>query len=162
MAAASAMVGVYGAGPATANSNGLGEKHKPDIPMLLQQPTQQQQQHEEMVLSTHQQPQGFPSVEQQQQQQQQAPQLSLPDWSDLSGADSALLAMLRVVGCGFERMRMCRDGMQRLQQLPAGATALHRFRADYQWLQLCLEHREEVGAMEEFAKGLNQLVDSLQ
>jgi hypothetical protein len=105
-----------------------------------------------------------------QQQQQQPPQdtqspdpqrLSLPNWSDLPQAESALLVVLKVVGCSFERMRLLREGMQRLQQLPAGATVLHRFRADYQWLQTCLEHRKEAGAMLEFVKGLDQLVDSL-
>jgi hypothetical protein len=96
----------------------------------------------------------------QQQRQQQLPQqLSLPNWSDLPQAETALLAVLKVVGCAFERMRLLREGMQRP---PAGALALHRFRADYQWLQMCLEHRKEAGAMLEFVKGLDQLVDSLQ
>lgn len=70
--------------------------------------------------------------------------------------------MLKGVGCGFECMRVFREGMQRLKQLPPDAPALHDFREAYEWLQTCLENKEEPGAMQEFTKGLNQLVDSLQ
>jgi hypothetical protein len=129
----------------TADSDWGGVKHKIDVAMLQQKQQQQQQQQE--------QPQGAAP--------QTPQQLGLPDWSDLSDAESALLAVLKVVGCGFERMRVLREGMQRLQLLPAGGPALHRFRADYRWLQTCLEHRKEAGAMLEFVKGLDQLVDSL-
>jgi hypothetical protein len=107
--------------------------------------------------------QAVPSAEGQQQQQQHLPhQLSLPDWIDLSDAESALLEVLEGVGCSFERMRVFRNGMQRLKQLPAHAPDLRTMKADYKWLQTCLKHREEAGAVQEFAQSMDQLVDSMK
>jgi hypothetical protein len=105
----------------------------------------------------------------QQQEEQQdasdqsvAQQLTLPNWKSLPQAETALRAAQSALGCPWERMRLLRTGMLCLQQLPAGDPVLHSFSANYEWLQKCLKHKEEAGAMEEFAKGLDLLVDSLQ
>jgi hypothetical protein len=108
-------------------------------------------------------------VEMLQQQEQQdasdasmAPQLTLPNWNSLTQAQSALLAVQEALGCSFERILLLRTGTQRLQQLPADECALQKFRDDYKWLQTCLRCRGEAGAMQAFAKSLDELVDSLQ